>query len=191
MGHDGGQVPPGGRTTDGHVRQVQRQGRLAPPKHPQDRLPGVVDGGGPRVFGSQAVVGGDDHVPRPAAHVGAHGVLGVDVAQHPAAAVVVDHDGPAGGRGFAFGGETSDLDVVGARSLLTFEPDVLGLADGEGISATRDEFAPDARSRDRLQMNLLGVDDVFVVEFDVLRVKAVLDRVVEGVWWLCVCQRHD
>jgi hypothetical protein len=35
-----------------------------------------------------------------------------------------------------------------------------------------------------LKLDLLEVDEVFVVEFDVVRVQSVLDGVVKGVWRL-------
>lgn len=132
------------------------------------------------------IIDADDHAVRPVADICRDRVLRVDVPQHPAAAVVVDEDGPAGSGLRARGREAADHDIgAGARGALDGE--VLGGADGEEGAAAGDQDSGGAGGGDGLQVHLLLVDDVGVVEGGVVGVDFSGDGGVEGVWWL----RHD
>jgi hypothetical protein len=104
-------------------------------------------------------------------------------AKNPTSTMEVHHGGPALLRPLALGSEGANLDV-GAISLPAADREVLDASHGKLRPAAEDQSAARSRGGHWLKLDLLEVDEVFVVEFDVVRVQSVLDGVVKGVWRL-------
>jgi hypothetical protein len=102
---------------------------------------GVVEGGGVFVFGGEAVVGRDDGQAGCGADVGADPVVGVEAADHVAAAVEVE-DGrlgarvdPAGdaGDGLVVGGHSGRVGGVEGRAHPVVDRPLVGDGEGRGV----------------------------------------------------------
>lgn len=103
------------------------------------------------------------HGVRPPAQVRRDHILGVDVTKHPATTVVIKQDRPSLLGLLALGREAPDPDVW-AGALRSRDGQVLGLSDGVLGPCAGDQDPGAAAGLDGLQVDLLLVDDVFVVE---------------------------
>ena len=99
LANDGRQIAAGAVAAD---RNLVRHGAelFGPRAGPPKRRDGVVDSRREGMFGGQAIVDREDVNVRMTANAAAQAIVGLDVAGHKAAAVVVDEQGPrsTGGR---------------------------------------------------------------------------------------------
>jgi hypothetical protein len=91
--------------------------------------------------------------------------------------VVVEHYRPATGRRVTVGGKASNLDLRAFGLQPTYR-EVLCFSNGQVVTAAGDDLAAHTGGRDWLEVNLLSVDQIFVVKIDILRVKLLNDRLV-------------
>ena len=130
-----------------------------------------------RELRGQPVVHGDDDALGPISQMRAVGVLRVDAAEHPAAAVVPDGAGPVGGRGLAVRDKDAGGDAAGVGlRVLARNGNVVGVGHSEGRRLARDDVAAGLGVRHGV---LVGLEDVWSLaqhlaeEGHVLRVELV------------------
>lgn len=113
---DGGEVGARAVTGDGDAGGVESEFR-AVAGDPADGIHGVVDGGGEAVFGREAVIDGEDGGSGSEGKAPAGGVMGVEIAKGPAAAVEVNEDGLRGfdGRAVEAGADGIERQVADAE----------------------------------------------------------------------------
>ena len=145
--------------------------------HVEQRLEGVVHTSWEGELRRQAVVDGDDDALCPVSEVRAVRVLGIDAAEHPAAAMVPDRAGPAGGRALAVRDKDPCGDAAGVElRVLAWDRDIVGLSHGDSGGLPRDDVPAGLGVRHRVLVCLEDVRSLaedLAEKGDVLRVELV------------------
>lgn len=126
------------------------------------------------------VINSNNYNSRPLTDIRADRVLGVDVPQHPTTTMHIQHNAISAFGSWFLRREYSHKNIRSV-SFNAFDGDILCFTDWKNRTAAGDQDAGCARGGDGLEVDLLLVDDVFVVEGGVFGVDARGDGGMEGV----------
>lgn len=126
------------------------------------------------------VINANNYNISPLTDIRANCVLGIYVPQHPSAAMHIQHNAISAIGSRRLGREHS-YNNIGAFGFDALDGDILCFADWKDRASTGDQNARCAGRCDGLEMDLLLVDDVFVVERRIFWVDARGNGGMEGV----------